>query len=243
MTSTPCERCPLRRRAIFVPFTDEELTFMKTFKAGELNVAAGTTILMEGSNSPQLYTVLSGLGLRYKTLADGRRQVVNFLFPGDFVGLQAGLMGEMQHSVESSTPMRLCVFNRSDLWALFRAQPERAYDLTWVAAVEEHFLGETVTSIGQRDATERLAWALVRIYQRLHAVGMGADGRVPLPLRQQDMADALGLSLVHTNKTLGRFRDRQWARWSDGELHISDLERLARLAQIDLEAPARRPLI
>lgn len=87
---------------------------------------------MEGSNSPQLYTVLEGMGTRYKTLENSKRQVINFLFPGDFTGLQAGIMGEMQHSVEATTPITLCAFRRNDLWQLFRQHPERAHDLTWI---------------------------------------------------------------------------------------------------------------
>ena len=151
--TTPCRDCPLRRQPLFVPFTEEEILFMERFKTGELVVGPGTTVLMEGSNSPQLYTVLRGQGVRHKTLENGRRQVINFLFPGDFTGLQAGLMGEMKHSVEARTQMTLCVFDRAELWQLFKEQPARAYDLTWIAAVEEHFLGETIATLGQRWTT------------------------------------------------------------------------------------------
>ena len=243
MPTTACKNCPLRNRELFVPFHADELTFMQSFKTGELTVDAGTTILMEGSNSPQLYTVLSGMGTRYKTLENGRRQVINFLFPGDFTGLQSGIMGEMKHSVKTSTRMTLCAFRREDLWGLFRSHPERAYDLTWIAAVEEHFLGETIASLGQRDAIQRVSWALVRMHQRLRAVGLFASGTVPLPFRQQDLADSLGLSLVHTNKTLKVLRERNLAKWSDGRLAINDLAALAQLAMIDLEKPERRPLM
>ncbi|MEO6299779.1 MAG: Crp/Fnr family transcriptional regulator [Paracoccaceae bacterium] len=243
MSTTPCIACPLRQCDIFVPMKPEELDFMHSFKTGELEVDAGTTILMEGSNSPQLYTVLSGLGTRYKTLENGRRQVINFLFPGDFIGLQAGVMGEMKHSVETSTAMVLCAFRREDLWGMFRNHPERAYDLTWIGAVEEHFLGETIASIGQRTAIQRVSWALVRIHERLRAVGLFVNGKVPLPFRQQDMADALGLSLVHTNKTLQALRARKLAHWSDGKLIVDDLKALAELALIDLEKPETRPLM
>ena len=243
MMTVPCRSCPLRRQPLFVPFTPEEVAFMEHFKMGELVVDPGTTILMEGSNSPQLYTVLRGQGVRYKTLPNGRRQVINFLFPGDFTGLQAGLMGEMKHSVEARTSMTLCVFDRSELWQLFKEQPARAYDLTWIAAVEEHFLGETIASLGQRDAGQRLAWALLRIWQRLRASGVGANGTVPLPFRQQDLADALGLSLVHTNKTLARFRSRQLCDWSDGVLRILDAPALAATGLVEMEAPERRPLM
>lgn len=243
MQATPCSRCPLRRFPVFVPFTKEEVAFMERFKTGELNVDAGTTILMEGSNSPQLYTVLSGMGTRYTTLSNGRRQVVNFLFPGDFVGLQAGLLGEMKHSVEASTRMTLCVFRREDLWTLFRTQPERAYDLTWLSATEEHFLGETVATLGQRTAEQRIAWAFVRIDMRLRAMGMARNGSVPLPFRQQDLADALGLSLVHTNKTLTRLRKRQVVAWNDGLLSVKDRAALAEIAMMEPDELEPRPLI
>jgi CRP/FNR family transcriptional regulator, anaerobic regulatory protein len=243
MVGTACKNCPLRKRTLFTPFTEGEITFMQSFKTGELNVDPGTTILLEGSNSPQLFTVLSGMGTRYKTLENGRRQVINFLFPGDFTGLQAALMGEMQHSVEATTHMTLCIFRRQDLWNLFRQHPSRAYDLTWIAAVEEHFLGETIASLGQRDAQQRIAWALVRIHERLKAVGLGTDDRVPLPFRQQDLADALGLSLVHTNKTLKALRTDGLARWVDGELQLARISDLAEIAMIDLEKPQQRPLM
>lgn len=242
-----CAKCPLRQQKLFVPMSPDEVGFMERFKTGELTVDPGTTILLEGSNSPQLYTVFSGMGTRYKTLENGRRQVINFLFPGDFIGLQASLMGEMKHSVDASTPMTLCVFRRDDLWNLFKSQPNRGYDLTWIAAVEEHFLGETIATLGQRDAAQRLAWAFLRIEKRLSAVGLGVKGpngmSVPLPFRQQDIADALGLSLVHTNKTLARLRQRQIVQWQDGTLRIVDRAALAQIAMAEPDPEEQRPIM
>jgi CRP/FNR family transcriptional regulator, anaerobic regulatory protein len=243
MRQIRCALCPLRQFEIFDDFTADEVAFTQSFKSGEMCVEPGTTLMLEGMPSPQLYTVLEGLGLRYKTLEDGQRQVINFALPGDLVGLQAAIMGEMAHSFEATTAMRLCVFNRSDLWRLFRDQPQRAYDLTWLSAVEEHFLGETLAVLGRRSAVERIAWALVRIHTRLKAVGLDRNGLVPMPWRQQDLADSLGLSLVHTNKTLQKLRHGGLARWSDGTLLIPDMPALADLAGIDVEAAQRRPLI
>ena len=238
-----CAACPLRKRELFGQMTEDEVRFMREFKTGEMSMAPGSMIMMEGASSPQLFTVLSGVGLRFKLLENGRRQVINFLFPGDFIGLQAGVMGKLSHNVEATTNMTLCAFQRSDLWRLFRNHPERAYDLTWVAAVEEHFLGETIASLGQRNALEKVAWALLRIYQRLEAVGMGANGRANWPMRQQDLADALGLSLVHTNKTLAELRSIQAVTWQAGAISIPDQEYLAKIGSTDLEAPPVRPLI
>lgn len=241
--ATRCAQCPLRQLPLFDDFSADEVDFMQSFKKGEMSIGPGTAILIEGSRSPQLFTALSGLGLRYKTLRNGRRQVVNFVFPGDFIGLQAALMDEMSHSVEATTSMTLCVFNRSELWSLFKNHPERAFDLTWLAAAEEQFLGEALASIGQRSAVERIAWALVRIHARAEALSLLRNGRVHFPFRQQDLADTLGLSLVHTNKTLAGLRGQQLVSWADGQLHVMDLEGLARQAMTDLRRAPRRPLM
>lgn len=225
-----CRNCPLRANPLFQTMTEDELEFMRDFKSGEIEVEPGTPILVESEPSPRLYTVLDGMGLRFKTLDDGRRQVLNFVMPGDFLGLQAAFGAEMGHSVEATTPMRLCVFERSDFFSVFVNQPTRAYDVTWIAATEEHFLGEALASIGQRSAIERIAWGLVQIFERARHLGMTQGATLEFPFRQQDLADTLGLSLVHTNKTLAKLRERQLATWMDRQLTIHDLEGLSRLA-------------
>lgn len=238
-----CASCPLQKRAMFLPFTAEEIAFMRAFKTGEMTFQPGETLLAQGERSERLFTVLEGFATRSIQLEDGRRQVVNFVFPGDFLGLQAGIMGEMRHSVQATSPMRVCVFQRSRLWDLFRDKPDRAYDLTWIAAVEEHFLGETIATLGQRDATERVAWALARIWQRLAALGLGTHEGVQLPFRQHELADALGLSTVHTSRTVSILRDMGLLVWKRGQLTMLDPARLFILAGLPMEREERRPLI
>lgn len=241
--ATKCKNCPLRQKDLFIALSSDEVDFMQKFKAGELTIDPGTPILMEGSNAPQLFTVLSGMGIRDKMLENGERQVVSFVFPGEFLGLQAGLMGKMGHSVEARTRMRLCVFDRSEFWNFFRSHPNRAFDITWLAAIEEHFLGETVATLGQRTATQSLAWALIKVYQRGLALGMVENNQMALPYTQRDLADALGLSLVHTNKTLAKLREAQLVSWSNGSLHIMQPEELARLGMTSFHALRPRPLM
>ena len=211
---------------------------MRHVKRGERDVAARTVVQQEGEESRHLYTVLRGMGLRYKTVGNGMRQVIGFPLPGDLVGLQGGMMGPMGHSFMSVTAMTLCVFDRADLREVFVAQPERAFDLTWLAATEENVLGEMLASVGQRSAMQSMAWLLARLYGRGAALGMASaegaiSGVMPFPYRQQDVADALGLSLVHTNKTLAKLRVRGLAAWSDGLLRLPDLPALGRLAGTD----------
>lgn len=238
-----CRNCPLRKLDIFAPFSDDDVRFMETFKMGEIEIAPGKQILSEGGDAPHLYTVLSGMGIRDKVLENGSRQVVGLVFPGDFLGLQAGVMSKMGHSVEARTQMRLCVFDRANLWNFFRSHPGRAFDITWLAAMEEQFLGDSLATVGQRDALQSLAWALFKIYQRGSGLNLVKDGRMALPYTQRDIADALGLSLVHTNKTLAKLRDRQLVSWGNGTLVVHDAPALAELAMVPLEPPERRPLM
>lgn len=241
--TTSCAACPLRRLPIFAEFSKDDLAFMERFKTAEMQAQPGTEIMAEGASSAQLYTVLSGMGLRYKTLEDGRRQVIGFALPGDFVGLQTGVMEVMQHSVEATSAMVLCVFNRSDLWSLFKAQPQRAFDLAHLAAREERMLGEAMTAVGQMNGRRKVAWALHRFFTRLSDLNMADQGVVPLPFRQQDLADALGLSLVHTNKSLAKLREEGIATWQDHELAVHELETLTEIGQISSSELPKRPLI
>lgn len=240
---TDCRTCLLRQRPCFHRMSESEVAFMDRFKIDEIAVPPGGAIQLQGHPTGRLYTVLSGMGLRSLTLEDGRRQVVNFALPGDLIGLNSALTGEARASAEATTPMRLCVFDRHRLWGLFRDHPERAFALTWAAAQEEHFLGEALATLGQRTATEAVAWALAVLDRRLHDLGMDSGGSVPLPYRQQDLADALGLSLVHTNKTLAALRARGLADWRGGRLTVPDREALETVAKAPEAGSRVRPIL
>ena len=242
-TSTPCHSCPLRRIAIFRAFTDEELSFMETFKSGELTVDPGATILLEGTNSAHVFTVLSGWAFRFKTLEDGRRQILNFALPGDFMGLQGSIFDKMQHSVETLTATVLCVFPREKLWSLFHNHPGLAFDMTWLASREETMLDEHLLSVGQRRASERMAYLLLHLFRRAQQAGLGQKRKVEFPFTQQHLADALGFSIVHTNKTLKRLRATGTFKWAGSRFEVVDEEKLIQLAGNPNLPGGLRPLL
>jgi CRP-like cAMP-binding protein len=239
----PCEICPLRPLPAFRAFTPDELAFVSRFKTGELAVDRGATVLVEGSHSAHLYTVLTGWGFRYKLLPDGRRQILNYVMPGDLVGLQGSVMGEMQHSVEALSPMLLCVFEREHLLELYRKQPGLAYDITWLASREERMLDENLLSVGRRSALERCAYLIAFICSRARGVGLNGRKPVQIPITQQHVADTLGLSLVHTNKTLRKLIQRSLILWRDGGCEVVDFDGLCALARWEGMGEERRPLV
>jgi CRP-like cAMP-binding protein len=239
----PCEKCPLRGLEGFRDFDADELEFVSSFKTGELVAESGTTIFAEGSHTSHLYTVLSGWGFRFKTLENGRRQILNFLLPGDFIGLQGTLLGEMHHSVEALSDMLLCVFERTRLPELYRGFPSLAFDVTWLSSKEEQILDEHLLSIGQRSAEARAAYLLLFIFARAEMRGLTRGKSLALPLTQQHMADTLGLSLVHTNRVLNRLSRRKIISWRNRTLQLTDRKRLVEIAGWDPDRRTARPYI
>ncbi|RQO61082.1 Crp/Fnr family transcriptional regulator [Variovorax sp. KBW07] len=239
----PCDGCALRQLDAFLPASDEELKTIQSFRAGIRRVEAGGSIVEEHRPSTQLFTLYAGWAFRYKTLSDGRRQILSFLLPGDFIGLQDEFAEGQTHGVEAVTDATLCAFPRNKLWPLFHAQPKLGYDITWLAAREEKMVDDNLVTAGRRNAGERVAMLLMHLYRRAERVGMVRDGWVEFPFNQQHIADALGLSLVHTNKTLRRLQRLGLYKLDAGWLRIMEPHALETLGDY-FERPLRpTPLI
>ena len=249
MDATPCIDCPLRALPLFLPHTEEELALVQFLKRREIALEAGETVIHEGQAHTRLFTLREGWAYRFKTLSDGRRQILNFLLAGDFIGVQQKMSDAAAHGVVTLTAARLCVFDRDALWELHRGQPSMGFNVTWLTAHEESLVDDNLLSIGQRSAEERVATALILLYKRAAALrGAGDDGDeaggVPFPVTQQHLADALGLSLAYTNKTLRKLHQRGLFHIADGRLVLLDPKALARLADLYGDGrPPPRPLV
>ena len=165
------------------------------------------------------------------------------MLPGDFLGLQSSMFHEMQHSVEALSQMVLCVFPRDKLWSLYAKHPSLAYDLTWLASRSEKLLDDNLLSVGRRSAEERIAYVLLELFSRARQVALCSGSKLKMPVRQQHLADALGLSLVHTNKTLAKLITKRLIRWKAATLEILDEKKLAEVAAYDASTAVLRPLI
>lgn len=241
--ATRCYQCALRACGVFKPVTPEELATINDILEGQIALSAGDEIIGAGADSPELYTLYSGWAFRFKMLPDGRRQILNFLLPGDLLGLQAAMFDAALHGIEALTDVELCVLPRRKVWALFGQVPGLAFDVTWLGSREESLVDENLTSVGRRTAAERVAALIVTLYKRANALGLVTDSTFAFPLTQQHIADALGLSLVHTNKTLARLRRSGMFNRTNGSLTLTNPRVLARVAQYFDEEMAHRPLI
>ncbi len=248
MAEVHCVDCPLRRLPLFMSNSAQEIALVQSFKQREIRFNAGALVIQEGQTDASLFTLLEGWAFRFKTLSDGRRQILNFLLPGDFIGVQQKMADVAAHGVMALTDTVLCVFQRAALWELHRQSPTLGFNITWLTASEESLVDEKLLSVGRRTAEERIAALLVQLFHQAAArqTAPVADG-VAFPLTQQEIADALGLSLVHTNKTLRKLERRGLHRIENGCLYLHDEVALKHAADMygpgGVGGPSNRPLI
>lgn len=238
-----CADCRLRQTEAFTPVKPDELQFIEAYRSGTIVVPAGGTIIYEQKSDGKIFTLYSGWAFRYKTLNDGRRQILNFLLPGDLVGLQQEFADGAMHGIDAITDVALCVFPRDGLWDLFRKYPGLGYDITWLSAREEGMVDDNLLTAGRRNATERVAVLLMHLYRRMERIGLAKGGAIECPLNQQHIADALGLSLVHTNKTLRRLHKLGLHELDNGQLRLLNPRALERIADYYDRPPKKVPLL
>ncbi|WP_367849322.1 Crp/Fnr family transcriptional regulator [Rhodoferax sp. WC2427] len=245
MEEVRCSECPLRSLPLFIEHNGDELALVQSLKRREVHLRAGETLIYEGQADAPLYTLRSGWAFRYKTLSDGRRQILTFLLAGDFIGVQQKMGDASAHGVQMLTDAQLCVFQRDALWELHRQSPTMGFNITWLTAHEESMVDDTLLSVGRRSAEERIAMLLIILFKRAAALQPhGGKAGVPFPLTQQHIADGLGLSLVHTNKTLRKLERRGLHHIENGTLYLRDAKALSRLADVYGDGkPQPRPLI
>ncbi len=171
--------------------------------------------------------ILSGWACSVRTLPDGRRQIMSFLLPGDIVGKVAPRLPSPFAAV-ALTRVRV-----ADAMPLYETtsgadptQPGLAQGLYLLGLLNEALLGDQITRLGRQTAYERFGNLLLELYHRLHVVGLARDGRFALPLTQEMLADALGLSVVHVNRTVQQMRRDGLLELRAGTVVIPALETL-----------------
>lgn len=238
-----CPRCPLRQLPAFKPKSDQEVAAIDRMKTDHLRLPAGAEFIHPEQPDAELYTLFSGWAYRYKELEDGRRQILTIALPGDLIGLQASLMDRALYGAIALTDVELCVLPRRKLLSVFETHPEVAYEVTWLGAKEESLVDENLLTVGRRSAAERIAALFATLYKRASALGLVHGDTLDFPLTQQHIADALGLSLVHTNKTIARLKAQGLFSLVDGRLTLHNPRAVAKLAQFFAREMKPRPIV
>lgn len=177
-----------------------------------------------------VHVLEDGFACRYRDLMDGRRQILSLLVPGDIIDLRQFVLGGAQPSLSALSPLSVRAIPNASLFKLLEVFPRITRALWSTTLIEESISREWLVSVGKRSAIERVAHLLCEIYLRLSAVGRNDGARFPLPLTQSELADVLGLSTVHVNRTLQELRKSGLIAFQSGTVEIFDFAALSEMA-------------
>ena len=213
--------------------TDEERDVLLNAATRELDVQSGQDIVKEDSRPTESSLIVSGLAARYKVLAGGGRQFTALHVPGDLVDLPSFLLKKMDHAVVALAPTRIAKVPHETLKRISTDFPHLARMLWLVTLVDGAIHREWILSMGRRQAPARLAHLVCELFMRLQAVGLVDELTFLLPLTQVQIADVLGISVVHMNRTLQELRRDNLITWQGQIVTIRDWTRLQAFAEFD----------
>lgn len=217
-----------------MPLEEADRRALETLETGPVcHADARSDIAREGENPTVIRLLVSGWACRYKDLPDGRRQIVGFFLPGDFCDLNIYILSELDHSIGALTAVRYYELQPQQFQEVIEERPKLLRALLWHEMVTAGIQREWLLSIGQRSPLERLGHLFVELYYRLKTVGLTTGTGFDLPITQNHLAEANGLSLVHMNRTLQEMRREGLIELSDRQLRIVDLDRLKRVSMFN----------
>lgn len=217
----------------YVALSDPEFAVLAALHKRRRTFPADLDLIYEGQTKRSAYILAQGWACSYKNLPSGNRQIVDFQIPGDFLGLRSMLFRTADHNVVPITPIEASEVFESDLIEAFATTPRLATAVLWAASRDEAMVVEHLINIGRRDAVERTAHFLLELGARLMLVGLGTKAGYNCPLSQYLLADALGLSAVHINRSLRQLREKGLLTFRDGKVIFDDFDGLIKLAEFD----------
>lgn len=189
-------------------------------------------IVVAGETTDTVVILRSGWAYRYATLTDGGRQILNFLIPGDMFDLDSVILAQTpaSFSTRTLTESVVCYFTADNYRELFSSDVRSRRFAKRHLHRHQTLTAKHIIDIARRKAPERLASFFIELLERLTERGMVRDGAMPFPLRQEDIADSLGLTIAHVNRTLMALRKDNLIELLSGELRVLDRPRLAHRA-------------
>ena len=183
-------------------------------------------LIREGDTPSVVYLILKGWACRYRTLKDGRRQIIDFAIPGDLCDLNIFILDHVDHSIGALTKLAVAQIERDELHRIATSSPNITTALWWQELVSKSIHREWIVNVGQRSALERVAHLFCEMFLRLETVGLSDGFSCDFPPTQQDIADATGLTAVHVNRTVQELRRSGLVVLEGRRLTIPDLAAL-----------------
>ena len=228
-----CTECALGLGTAYGPTLRSSPIDIYTRRRSVTEIDAQRTFLREGEIPASIFTLYSGWAYQFKQLSDGRRQILSFLIPGDTIPLEqiCAPNRPLPYSVKSLTPLSVCVFDLSSIAETVHATEEQRGHMAGIMADQFMGMHRRLTDLGRRSALGRVAQLILELEQRLRNRQMSERGVFPFPVRQEHIADALGLTTVYVNRVLDRLRQDGVIEFNRSQMTVLDMARLQQIGE------------
>ena len=232
---TNCSECPIRKMALFKKVPEDKLSWTQDYRSAQVVLPARQYLYQEGEKHEYVYTLFDGCIKLYKTLHNGKIQAMRFASPGDFLGFQGDLSGTMHHGAQALTDCIVCAFPRERVSRMLCEHPEIASELIVKNARVMAFCQEHLLSAGARSAYESISFTLAELDYRLETLRKFCpdspafkDGDIPIT--QEDLADAVGITPIHANRTLKQLREEGCISCGKGKISVINADALREIS-------------
>ena len=225
-----CDDCRIRSVSLCAALSDIGGTVVPSFRIAEQVYPAGRQMFGQGESGHDFCVIIDGWAVQYELLQDGGRQILDFLLPGSIAGLQPDGEAQAPHFVQALTDVRACRFSKDGFLDAATSNPALALRLAAIAGRSHHRSLRRLTLIGRRSAKERVAELLFELYRRVRRLSLSPrEDEISLPLTQEHIGDALGLTNVHVNRMLRELREEGVLVLKRGVLRLLDPGRLTEI--------------
>lgn len=199
-----------------------------TFKADKVVVREGQTVDFST-------ILLSGIAARRKDMPGGKRQYTELHVPGDFTDLHSFTLKHLDHDVVALSECSFAIVPHAHLQKITEQFPHLTRVYWFGTNLDACIHRAWAVSLGSRSALASMAHLFCELYLRLEIVGLASDGKYALPISQQELAEMLGITPVHTNRILQQLRGLGSVEFAGGQVEISDFDALKRTAEFDAD--------
>jgi CRP-like cAMP-binding protein len=212
---------------------DSDRRLIATLPVTQRGHAPGTILVREGKPVAECCVLLAGYACRHKLAANGGRQIVSFHLAGDMLDLQHLMLDHADHNVETISDARVAWIAKEDLKRIAAESPRIGEAFWRDSLIDASVFREWVLNVGRRDAKTRVAHMLCEFAARCETAGLGSPQHFRLPMTQEQIADATGLTSVHVNRMLRALEQDGAITRDRREIRISNWAAMRRIADFD----------
>jgi CRP-like cAMP-binding protein len=223
----------IKRLRAYDAISDEDIEIVRALPISVRDFPAERAVVRDGERPAESCLVIDGFCARSKSLSDGKRQILSIHIPGEIPDLMSLFLHVMDHDLLSLTACKLGFISHESLRQLHRRRPTVAEMFWRDTLIDSAMFREWIVNVGQRPAPARLAHLIMELRERLRVIGRVEGKSFEMPLTQEEIGDALGITAVHANRVIRQLREEGIIELQRGRVIVLDEKKFQELADFD----------